>query len=206
MRTIRVYVESDAGMAEDHCTAAWTFDADLWGRCGQGPDEGTALAALADELALYQHALYQHALYQHALYQHAHGQHAHGQQVPSMRQLVVERIAGDEQAFARDHEPATAAERDATLTILEVVRRETLALVDICRPAVLDFDDPDRVLPTWARWRTLRQMAWHLVDTESRYYLTSVGLPGRPISRISGPNCWRRPSTYAQSWRPCPRI
>ncbi|MGH8793873.1 MAG: hypothetical protein ACRDXX_14670, partial [Stackebrandtia sp.] len=39
--------------------------------------------------------------------------------------------------------------------------------------------DPERTLPTWARWRTLRQMAWHLVDCESRYYLPMLGLPGR---------------------------
>lgn len=47
-------------------------------------------------------------------------------------------------------------------------------------PEVLDFDDPTRLLPTWARWRTLRQMAWHLADTESRYYLPGLGLPTRP--------------------------
>lgn len=36
------------------------------------------------------------------------------------------------------------------------------------------------MLPPWATWRTLRQMAWHLADTESRYYLPALGLPSRP--------------------------
>jgi hypothetical protein len=36
------------------------------------------------------------------------------------------------------------------------------------------------VLPPWASWRTLRQMAWHVADTESRYYLPRLGLAGRP--------------------------
>lgn len=40
-----------------------------------------------------------------------------------------------------------------------------------------------RVRPLWpsfARRHTLREMAWHIVDTESRYYLPSLGLPARP--------------------------
>lgn len=34
--------------------------------------------------------------------------------------------------------------------------------------------------PSFARRHTLREMAWHIVDTESRYYLPSLGLPARP--------------------------
>jgi hypothetical protein len=34
-------------------------------------------------------------------------------------------------------------------------------------------------LPEWARWRTARQLAWHIADTESRYYLTGLGVPAR---------------------------
>ena len=48
-----------------------------------------------------------------------------------------------------------------------------------CSARELDNDDPDRTLPGFAHWRTLRQMAWHLADTESRYYLPAVGLPWR---------------------------
>ncbi len=150
MRQVPAYVEADVGMASDHTTAAWAFDLDLWGRCGQGLDENSALAALSVEI---------------------------GHQV---QPTVVERIIGDEQAFHRDEQPATEAERTATLAILTAARRDTLMLVASNPPEVLDFDDPTRLLPAFANWRTLRQMAWHLADTESRYYLPCLGLPARP--------------------------
>jgi hypothetical protein len=136
-------------MAADRAVAAWAFELDLWGRCGQGIDEDSAVRALCHDLG------------------------------PDIESIVVERISGDEQAFVRDLQPARDAEREVTLAVLVAVRDETLALVTSSGPAVLDFDDPTRTLPAWARWRTLRQMAWHLADTESRYYLPALGLPGR---------------------------
>jgi hypothetical protein len=150
VQQILTYIEADAGMADDRTTAAWAFDLDLWGRCGQGLDEDSALVALSIDS---------------------------GRQVLP---VVVERITGDEQVFQRDLQPATDAERTATLAILAAARQETLTLVTSSPPEVLDFDDPARTLPAWAHWRTLRQMAWHLADTESRYYLPSVDVPTRP--------------------------
>lgn len=150
MRRVAVYIESGVGMATDDTTAAWAFDHDLWGRCGQGTDEQSALDALRAEIGL------------------------------DVELVVTERIAGNELAFRRDERPATDEERAATLAILAATRRETLALLASSPPAVLDFDDPERVLPAWAWWRTLREMGWHLAETESRYYLPSVGLPARP--------------------------
>jgi hypothetical protein len=152
VRELRVYVESDVSMADDHVTAAWVFEVDVWGRCGQGCDEAGALAALRAEL---------------------------DEPGPGVGLVVVERIVGDEQAFDRDRVPATAAERAATVMVLDAARRETLGLLSGLPDAVLDHDDAARVLPEWATWRTLRQMAWHLADTESRYYLPSLGLPAR---------------------------
>jgi hypothetical protein len=123
------------------------------GTCGQGLQEAAALQALAQAAG-----------------------HARG---AAQQLTVVERIEGDEQAFHRDHQPATASERTRTLEILSAARERTLALIAACSDAVLDWDDPERVLPAWATWRTLRQMAWHLADTESRYYLPALGLPAR---------------------------
>jgi hypothetical protein len=148
------YVEIGVGAHVDNAVVAWAFDLDLWGTCGQGLQEPAAVAAL-----------------QHAA---AHVRGA-AQQV-----VVVERIHGDEQAFQRDHQPATPGERAQTLAILRAARQQTLALVSACPDAVLDWDDPQRILPPWASWRTLRQMAWHVADTESRYYLPRLGLPSRP--------------------------
>jgi hypothetical protein len=142
---IEAYVEVGVALATDSGVAAWSYEPELWGRCGQGADEATALAALTDR--------------------------------PT---AVVERVVGDEQAFSADLRPATPEQRDATLAILARARAETVALIAGTPDEVLDRDDPDRVLPAFASWRTLRQMAWHLADTESRYYLPSLGLPARP--------------------------
>jgi hypothetical protein len=59
---------------------------------------------------------------------------------------------------------------------LTCAREELLALIEGCSEAELDWDDPDRQLRGWARWRTLRQMAFHIADTESRYYLAALGV------------------------------
>lgn len=148
------YVEHGTGMAYDSGVVAWTFDLDAWGRCGQSTDEQSALADLAATVG-----------------------------VDPTRLVVVERIYGDERAFARDHLPATEAERAATLTAVTQARAGTRALLAACRTAgseLLDFDNPARTLPSWARWRTLRAMFWHVADTECRYYFPGLGLPSRP--------------------------
>jgi len=92
---------------------------------------------------------------------------------------VVERISGDEQAFARDLDPPRPDEVDATLAVLAAARVETLDLVANATPEDLDRADPTRRLPSWASWVTARDVAWHIADTESRYYLPSLGLPAR---------------------------
>src|ERR1700735_4459909 len=99
MRQVSVFVEADAGMAHDHTTAAWAFDLDLWGCCGQGHDERRALAELAAAI---------------------------GGQV---QLSVAERVTGDEQAFARDRQPATGEEREVTARIPAAGRPATPGLL-----------------------------------------------------------------------------
>lgn len=148
MPSVPAYVENNAGLAFDGWSAVWVFEPDLWGRCGQGPDERAALADLA------------------------------GQIPDDVRLTVVERHYADtdEPAFDRDQESCTPEERQATLDILDEVRPQTIALLGSLSDDVLDWDDPDRVLPSYARWRTIRQLGWHICDTESRYYLPNLGL------------------------------
>jgi hypothetical protein len=55
---VLAYLEADVGMADDHTTAAWTFDLDLWGRCGQGMDEHTALSVIAFYEAKYHYLIW----------------------------------------------------------------------------------------------------------------------------------------------------
>ncbi len=125
---MKVYVDQRAGMAVDGWSAAWTFDLEHWGTCGQGPDDDAALADLAVRCGLGATAVEAGAL------------------------QIVERVdrarTGDETVFARDRVPASEAEREATLEILEHARARTLELVRAARPSVLAYRDPDRVLPT----------------------------------------------------------
>jgi hypothetical protein len=156
---MKAYVDQHAGMAEDGWSAAWTFDLDRWGTCGQGPDDDAALADLAARCGL-------------------------GADAPDARTLqVAERVdrpkTGDETVFERDRVPASEAERAATLAILDRMRARTLALVRDAPAGVLSYRDPDRVLPPYAWWQTVGQLALHIADTESRYYLPLLGLPTR---------------------------
>jgi hypothetical protein len=144
------YVELDTNMAFEGGVAAWTFDVDHWGVCGQGRDEAAALADLAAALDTTVDHL-----------------------------AVRERIYGDELAFTADHQAASEDERRATLDILAAARADTLAFYRSLPPELLDADDPDRVLPSFAKWRTPRAMLWHVCDTDCRYYPDGLGLPRR---------------------------
>ena len=148
---LRAYVETGVDLAGTGGVAAWSLDLSHWGRCGQGDTERQAVADLAVRCGW-----------------------------PDARSVeVIERIHGDEQAFERDLEPPARAEVEATMVVLDEVRPRTIELVAAATETALDRDDPARVLPGWASWRTPRQLAWHLADTESRYYLPSLGLPSR---------------------------
>ncbi len=153
MRSTSVYVEDGVAMASDRGSATWVFDLEFWGCCGQGSDQESALVDL----------------------QRVTGGH--------VDLVVAERITGDECAFARDRLPCTETERLRTLSILVETRPQTIKLLRSCSESELDWDDPDRVLPAYASWRTLRQMGWHIADTESRYYLPCLELGYREPAR-----------------------
>jgi hypothetical protein len=148
---MRVYVETGAGLHRNGAAGAWSFDLPYWGQVGQGIDEPSALAAL--EVAT-------------------------GHPVDSF--TVAERIHGDELAFDRDRRPATPDEVAMTQSLLAAARDATVRLVTSASEAELDWADPARRLPDWAGWRTPRQLAWHIADTESRYYLAGLGVEPRP--------------------------
>src|SRR5712691_9157788 len=97
---VDIYVEQGVRAHASDATAAWTFTLPHWGRCGEGPDEWSALATLAA---------------------------ATGLDVGAM--AVAERIAGTENAFERDRHPATPEEVARTTEILEAARADTTVLV-----------------------------------------------------------------------------
>lgn len=157
-----VCVESGIGAHIDDATLAWAHEAAWWGLCGQGTDVASALGDLRGRAAR-----------QYSAFLVRHGEDAG----PLDAVEVAEQVHGDEQAFALDREAATDAELERTMAILRWARADLGALLAACTDAELDWDDPERALPPWARWRTLRQMAWHIADAESRYYLAQVGVP-----------------------------
>lgn len=160
-----VYVESGVGGHTDDAVQAWSFDVAWWGLCGQGLTEDEALTALQGRAW-------------HSLRDFLR---RHGEDCPPVTGCsVAERIHGDEGAFARDRRPAREEARDRTPRILEWARADLLDLLAQATEAELDYDDPRRELPIWATWRTPRQMAWHIADTESRYYLPAIGVEPRP--------------------------
>jgi len=146
-------------MAADGWSAAWSFDLAHWGTCGQGPDEEAALADLATRCGL--------------------GSHDPGAGLLEVVESVDRVHSGDETVFRRDRVPASEAERDRTLAILERARARTLELVRDAPTSVLAYRDPERTLPAYAWWHTVGQLALHIADTESRYYLPLLGLPAR---------------------------
>ena len=156
-----VCLEFGVGAHVDDATLAWVYDHRWWGLCGQGVDEASALQDLTGR-----------AFVAYTRFLERHGETAQ----PLDGLEVVERIHGDELTFRRDHEPATDDELERTSAILTYARQELLALIEDCSAAELDWDDPDRQLPGWAHWRTLRQVAFHIADTESRYYLAALDL------------------------------
>jgi len=106
---------------------------------------------------------------------------SHGETCSDLEQVeVVERIVGDERAFHRDHQSATDEELGRTLQILEWARADLIQLLESATQEELDWDERERQMPSWATWRTLRAMAWHVVDTESRYYLPRLGVDSPP--------------------------
>ena len=156
---MRAYVDQGAGLAADGWSAAWTFDLERWGTCGQGPDDDTALADLATRCGLGADALESGTL--------------------QVAEHVDRPRTGYETVFDRDRVPASEAEREATLAILDGMRARTLELVRGAPPRVLAYRDPHRVLPVHAWWHTVGQLALHIADTESRQYLPLLGLPAR---------------------------
>ena len=152
----------------DDATQAWSLELAHWGLCGQGTDEKEALESFRSRAwEAYRAFLVRH-----------------GEDCPSVIDVeVAERIHGDELAFQADRRSASDAEVSRTVQLLDWARADLLELLGSATEAELDWDDPEREMPAWASWRTARLMAWHIADTETRYYLASLGLEAPPRSR-----------------------
>jgi len=107
-------------------------------------------------------------------------------------------LRGNEILFEPDREPATRAEVELAIRLLDCSRADLLAALGGAPAAALDWDPPYRRFATWASWRTIRANLAHIADSETHYYLRNVGFePASPQVDPSGD--WRRPLERARA-------
>jgi hypothetical protein len=92
---------------------------------------------------------------------------------------VVERVRGNEVLFSEDIGPCSQEEVDLAIELLSHSRADLLAAVHSMPSGALDWDPPYRSFAGWASWRTVRQILAHIANTESHYYLPSIGYEPR---------------------------
>lgn len=154
---VPIYVESDVDAHMSSGTQAWSYDLSLWGVVGQGSNEPEAIADLKRRSTYYL-----------------------ADRRPAF--VVCERIVGDEQAFAPDLQAATEQEVQQTIQILSRSRAKTLRHFQALSDEDLVHTDPDRILPDWANWYSIREMFEHILLTESAYYIERLHPTGNDWS------------------------
>lgn len=104
---------------------------------------------------------------------------------------VAGRISGNEILFDWDYQPVTPSLIDETIGLLHATRTELLGLVTALSDDALDWDPPYRRFPSWAKWRTIRQILVHIANVETHYYLPNIGI--RPtVSPADSGAPWRQ--------------
>jgi hypothetical protein len=101
----------------------------------------------------------------------------HGMRAPGVDGAVsvVEHVCGDEVMFQHDTGPCTVGELDSAVLLLSASREDLLAMVSSMQKAALDWDPPYRSFAEWATWRTVREILAHIANTETHYYLPTIG-------------------------------
>ena len=89
---------------------------------------------------------------------------------------VDERVTGNEILFSPDYHAATPLFVEETISLLHATRAELLEAINGLPDQVLDWEPPYRRFPSWARWRTTRQILAHTANTETHYYLPNIGI------------------------------
>lgn len=164
-------VHLKVGAAHDPGVQAWVLD--LQGFATWAPTEGEALERMPGKVE------------EHVAWLRDRGGAA---TLASGPVRVVERVQGDEVLFSSDRAPASVEEIRETAWLLEQTRSELLHVVAGLSPACLDWSPPYRAFPSWASWRTVRQVVEHVALTEVGYYLPCVG--HHPEVDRPGPGDW----------------
>lgn len=104
---------------------------------------------------------------------------------------IVEQISGDEVLFEADRAPVTDGQIDRTIRLLRASRGELVRTLESLPGGALDWDPPYRAFASWATWRSIRAVCAHIANTETHYYLPSIGYPPR-IPPAPADGDWRR--------------
>jgi len=166
----------------------------VWIREARGNETGFDACAL-DFLGFATHAESEAALIQripskfawHCAWLERHGL---PRPPPMERVEVAGRVAGNEVLFGTDRDPATPAEIDSTLRLLACSRADLLGSLEALPRDAFDWDPPYAHFEAWASWRTIRQILAHIANTETRYYLPTIGHETR-LAPASGEGDWR---------------
>ena len=96
---------------------------------------------------------------------------------------IIEEVTGDEVLFTPDYLPATAEEIGLAIRLLQATRADLVSVLGEAPPGALDWDPRYQGFLPWARWRSVRQVAAHLANTETHYYLGAIGFhpPWEPV-------------------------
>lgn len=192
-------IELCLAIADDRCEA-FAYDIPSWGLWAEGPSEESVLAEVGGGVAWAAFAQFLRR----------HGESPRTPSSCDIRIIERRRVKADEEAFERDYHPTTDEELNRTLQVLDWARSDLSDMLSQATDEELDWDDPNRVLPDWAWWRTARQMALHIALTESHYYLRNLGIappvlpvtPGDPPTTADVQDCLRRSGEHVRQVLP----
>lgn len=88
---------------------------------------------------------------------------------------VIQRAVGNEVLFDDDIAAASPDMIAETIELMRATRSDLLATVEPLSDEALDWEPPYKAFAPWADWRTIRQILAHIANTETHYYLTSIG-------------------------------
>ena len=89
---------------------------------------------------------------------------------------VAQQVSGNEILFDWDYQPVSPSLIDETIDLLHATRTDLLKLVGELSDNALDWNPPYRRFPSWANWRTIREILVHIANVETHYYLRNIGI------------------------------
>ena len=163
MTTVQIWLHKAFDEDGDAGYHAWSFP--HWGFATWAETESQVLEKVPSKLVEYWQFRQRHGLQQ--------------QDIPSVEHVrveVVERVRGNEILFSPDYQAVTPELIEETVALLNATRADLWEVIRNAPEQVFDWDPPYRRFPSWAHWRTIRQILAHIANTETHYYLPNIGI------------------------------